>query len=117
MSVLSNAIKAAEARKEAIGLSEFHGGTIQFSKGEQEDRSAFSGFDIDYDELVEVVETAGSFFTMQACGELPLIPLFRACWADAFLVGLMVSKSVAPHHGPPDPPNGSGGTNPRRTEQ
>lgn len=114
MTVLGDAIEAANARKAAIGLPESHS-QIVFSESQSDDRAVFSGFDIDYDELVNVVETAGAFFTMQACGEHPLIPLFRAAWSDGFLTGLMVRNNVAPHHESPGsdnsrPESESGGT-------
>jgi hypothetical protein len=101
MSVLTNAIEAANERKLAVGLPD--DGTLKFTESTTEDRMVFGGFDLDYDEVAKAVEAAGSFFTMQACGEHPLIPLFRACWADGLLTGLMVPNNVAPHHDPPDP--------------
>ena len=118
MTVITDAIEAANARKLAAGVPELAPGEpnrLHFSEDEMDDRAVFSGFDLNYNELVRVVEAAGTFFTMQACGEHPLIPLFRASWADGFLVGLMVRNNVAPHHEPPGsddsrPESESGGT-------
>jgi hypothetical protein len=102
MSVLTEAIQTANARKTAGLPVEAEPGSLIYGEN-QDGRLVFSGFDIDYDELLTVIANAGSFFTQQACTNEPLIPLFRACWTDAFLVGLMAGKSVAPHHDLPDP--------------
>lgn len=111
MSVLGDAIDAANARKSA-GLGEGGISGELHLTDDADGRAIISGFDVDYEELIRVMEMAGAFFTQKACMEEPLVPLFRACWIDAFLVGLMVHKTVAPHHEPPGPDlrAGSGGT-------
>lgn len=99
MSILGEAIEAANARKSAR-LNDPEVGELYFTD-DSAGRAIISGFDIDYDEMVHVIQQAGEFFTRSACQESPLIPLFRASWMDGFMVGLMVRKSVAPHHDPP----------------
>lgn len=113
MTVIRDAVRAAEDRKYAAGLSTSGPQQLVFSEGELNDRAIFGGFDIDYDELVATIGQAAAFFSAHAAMQ-PLIPLFSGCWADGFLVGLMVN-SVAPHHDPPgsgvDLPPESGGSN------
>jgi hypothetical protein len=116
MTVIGDAIEAANSRKLAAGIPDTTDEGLVFTQGQFTDRAVFSGFDIDYDELVSVIETVGAFFTTQACGAHPLIPLFRAAWTDGFLTGLMVKQNVAPHHDPPgygEPNAGPGGTESR----
>lgn len=109
MTVLGDAIDAANARK-AAGLSDAQVDDLT-PADELEGRAMISGFDLDYTEFCQVIESAGTFFMGKACISDPLMPLFRACWVDGFMVGLMVHKSVAPHHDPSGPASpGSEGT-------
>lgn len=117
MSVLEGAIDAANERKKAVGLPEYDpsgAGILTYAETSMDDRAVFSGFDIDYDDLVKYSNIASCVFAQQACNEHPLLPLFRACWVDGLLIGLMVRANVAPHHEAPGPDSvpGSGVTPP-----
>lgn len=104
MSVLTDGIEAANQRKLAMGLfdSDTDESMIVYSESEFANRSAFAGFDIDYEELCSTVANVGMFFLSQtAHSDLPT--LFQSAWVDGLLIGLMIGKNVAPHHEPPDP--------------
>lgn len=101
MSVLEQAIKAAEKRKESAGITAPEPGaqSLVMSTGADVDRAIFSGFDIDYEELTNWIMNQTAFFFTQS-GSRGLVHTFSGCWADGFLTGLMAAN-VAPHHESP----------------
>ena len=96
MTRLEQALQAAEERKDASLGSEAHGLTMG---DDFQQRAVFSGFDLDFAELVEVQERVGLYF----CRIAPFVGLrflFSSAWVDGLLVGLMLSL----------PPADTGGT-------
>jgi hypothetical protein len=105
---IARALEAAELRKQAAGVEAPSGTHLKFTSGEDMDRAIFSGFDIEYDELLQAVDNASWFF-VQAALSTGLSTLFKACWSDGLLTGLMLAQQVAPHHTSPGDKEVTGG--------
>lgn len=88
MSALQRAMLAAQGRKMA-GFGNQVGMVIADS--EQQDRAIFSGFDLDYDELVATSTSVAEAYT-QAAFNLGLGPLFISAWCDGLLTGLLLAS-------------------------
>lgn len=92
MSNLTDAYEAAEARKEAaLGAD-----SMVSMPGDLQRRAVFLGFDIDHDELTEVVERVGYFFARLSASTdfIPLNKVMGSAWVDGFLIGLLLGKST-----------------------
>ena len=87
MSNLTEALEAAEQRKEAVLGNE----ALVNMPSELQARAVFSGFDINHAEFNEVVERAGIFFASLAAStdHLSLHQVIATAWVDAFLTGLL----------------------------
>jgi hypothetical protein len=95
MSKLERAMQAANDRKlAAVGAGE----GIIFSDSELQDRAVFSGYDIEYDELVKTSSTIAEFYSQNA-HNVGLRPLFISAWCDGLLTGLLLA-SLPPTSGP-----------------
>ena len=91
MIALEQAVIAAEERKVAV-FGECEPGLEM--GGEQHMRRLFSGFDIDPDELMRIVEHVQTFF--HASGAvLPAPFLYGSAWCDGILVGLLLAHLQA----------------------
>lgn len=96
MTVLERAVLAADARKRSQT-----GDIDGFVRGsEEQDRAVFSGFDIQYDELVGTSGAIADLYTMHA-RIIGLRALFVSCWCDGLLTGMLAASL------PPAAPNGS----------
>lgn len=88
MTNLEKAMRQAQARKEA-GVGE--GAGIVIADSETQDRAIFSGFDIDYGELV-ATSTAVAEFYANAAHRIGLRSLFISSWCDGLLTGLLLAS-------------------------
>lgn len=88
MSSLERAMEQAQVRKELVGQGKEG---IVFSDGEFEDRAIFSGFDIDYDELVSTSSNVAEVFC-QASTLIGLRSLFISSWCDGLLTGMLLAS-------------------------
>lgn len=105
MTRLEQAMKAANDRKmAAVGGDE----GIVFSDSELADRAVFSGFDVEYGELVSTSTHIGEFYSHNAHG-MGLRPLFISCWCDGLLTGLLLA-SLPPNPGAMDGTGAEGET-------
>ena len=101
MSLLTDAIEAAEARKNAA-FGEADHASIELPESFHR-RAIFSGYDLDDDELTEVAERAGYYMArIAANGDLPLHTICSTTWIDGLLVGIMIDK-LSGEHGDPLP--------------
>ncbi len=91
MSILTDAIEAAEARKTAV-LGEATEPAYQIADDFQR-AAILGGFDLNMDELNEVAARAGLYFAQFIAGsDIPLKQNCSLTWMDGFLVGLMVTQ-------------------------
>jgi hypothetical protein len=101
MSLLTDAIEAAEARKTAA-FGETDHATIELPEAFHR-RAIFSGYDLDDNEMLEVSERAGYYMSrIAANSDLPLHTVCATTWIDGMLVGLMIAK-LSESHGDPIP--------------
>lgn len=91
---LTEAVEAANERKQAVGLCEPGDAGLVFSSSSDDDKAVFSGFNVEYDELLDIISRASWFFTHMA-PNMGLRPLFAGCWADGLLVGLIMGRASA----------------------
>jgi hypothetical protein len=101
MITLREAVQITENRKSTIlgdhNPDDYEDGVpvrIQYAASEEDDKAVFSGYDIDYDELVEVIAEQAELF----CGislHVGLRYAFRAAIADALHVGLVKGADSA----------------------
>lgn len=85
-------MEAALQRKMAVTGTEAAGDPeIVYSRGEQDNRAMFSGFDIEHDELKGSSLAVGDFYAENA-RLIGLRPLFVSCWCDGLLTGLMLAN-------------------------
>lgn len=91
MGTLAEAIEAAEQRKEAVLGEEAVGLPGIAFTNESETRALLSGWDIDFEEFVEISQRAGMFFAK--CALVASTPeTCRAAWTDGFLIGLLLAS-------------------------
>lgn len=95
MITLHEAIEISEQRKTTI-MGEPEDDTIrmQYSGSVEEDKAIFSGYDIDHDELVEVVEAMTDFY-YRVSANVGLKSTFKAAIADALHIGLIKGADSA----------------------
>jgi hypothetical protein len=91
-------MKAAEQRKLA-SIGDERG--VILADSELQDRAIFSGFDIDYNELVATSTNVADHFS-QAAYVFGLRALFTSAWCDGLLTGLLLASL---------PPTPAGGAN------
>lgn len=101
MSRLEKAMQQAQERKELVargaGANEVHSAYgLVFSDGDFQDRAVFSGFDLDYGELVSTSCNVGDELC-RASTVIGLRSLFIAAWCDGLLTGMLLASL------PPDP--------------
>lgn len=90
-SILEQAFADAEARKNAAVGERSGAEAVQPTKLQR--RAVFSGFDIDGEELDNMIERCGYFFAgFASSAPVPLHEAFATCWADALLLGMMIGK-------------------------
>lgn len=90
MSRLTAAMEAVEARKNASFGKDASGLVVG---SVFQDRAVFSGFDIDYDELVTTSNLVAQHFNAAAgSGMVAIYQLFFACWVDGLLTGLLAAS-------------------------
>lgn len=87
MSQLQKAMQQAEDRKRLV--SDENG--IVLSRSEFEDRAVFSGFDIEYEELVGTSTAVGEAYCHGA-RVIGLRALFISAWCDGLLTGLLLAS-------------------------
>lgn len=98
MTKLETAIMLANARKMA-GVGDSQQGVV-VADNELQDRAIFSGFDIEYGELLGTsTEVASKYW--QSTHNMGLLPLFISAWCDGLLTGLMLASI-------PEEPDASG---------
>jgi hypothetical protein len=88
MTSLERAMAAANERKMAA-LSDDDSEGVVFAEGEFQDRAVFSGFDIQYGELIGTSAAVANVYTQAAHGT-GLRPLFISAWCDGLLTGLLL---------------------------
>lgn len=88
MSQLKLAMEQAERRKQIVGDGRQG---IVFADDEFDDRAIFSGFDIEYGELVGT-STAVADLYCQASHAIGLRSLFISSWCDGLLTGLLLAS-------------------------
>jgi hypothetical protein len=96
MSALQRALEAAQERKTACVDGE---PGIVFADSEFQDRAIFSGFDIEYGELV-ATSTAIAELYAHTAHNIGLRSLFISSWCDGLLTGLMLAHSLPPTSDP-----------------
>lgn len=93
MTLLTEAIEAAEARKVAALGDDVSG--LAVGDSSLQSRAIFSGFDLDHDELTEMANRVGIYFNAALLeGMMGPRPLFSAAWTDGFLIGLLLASSL-----------------------
>lgn len=102
MSKLEQAMEQAHTRKQLIGQGQQG---IVFSDGKFEDRAVFSGFDLEYDELVSTSTNIADLYCQMA-NLMGLRSLFISSWCDGLLTGMLLASL------PPEPldPGATDGT-------
>jgi hypothetical protein len=90
MTSLERAMRAANNRKMAGMAARDDDEGIVFGS-ELQDRAVFSGFDIDYAELVSTSSHVAEFYSHNA-HSLGLRPLFVSSWCDGLLTGLLLAS-------------------------
>lgn len=81
-------MKAANDRKiAAVGGEE----GIVFADTQLQDRAVFSGFDIEYSELLSTSVHIAEFYSQNA-HSIGLRPLFISSWCDGLLTGLLLAS-------------------------
>lgn len=88
MSSLKRAMEAAQQRKTA-GIGDGEG--IVMAESELQDRAIFSGFDIEYEELVATSVAVAEMYS-RAAYNLGIGPLFTSAWCDGLLTGLLLAS-------------------------
>lgn len=88
MTRLAQAMKAASDRKTAA-VGDQAG--IAFADSEIQDRAVFSGFDIEFGELISTSTHVAEFYS-HAAHNIGLRPLFISAWCDGLLTGLLLAS-------------------------
>lgn len=89
MLTIRESMQALDERKAAVmGPEHQDGEVLQYAATPEQDRAILSGYDIDHNELLEVLEEWTEFFC-QLSQVYGLRVCFRAALADAFQVGLI----------------------------
>lgn len=95
MLTLHQAIEISDQRKTTImGQPEDDGVRIQYAGSVEDDKAIFSGYDIDHDELVEVVDAMTEFF-YRLSAHVGLKSTLKAAIADALHIGLIKGADSA----------------------
>lgn len=89
MTRLEQAMQQAEARKQA-GAGHGRQGIV-FADSELQDRAIFSGFDIEFDELIGTSQAVADMYC-QAARAVGLYSLFISSWCDGLLTGLLLAS-------------------------
>ena len=91
-SILSRAIDAANARKDAIMPPLEDSGQLTVTS-EHESRALIGGYDIDYDEFTVLSIGASHFIAHLAISQdLSVTQAIGAAWKEGFLLGLMTAQ-------------------------
>lgn len=87
---LRDAIRVVEERQSAVMGEAFDAppGTLFFSNDDNADRAIISGYDVDYDELLEIVEDMAVLYSNVAYHN-GLGVAFRAAISNAIQIGLV----------------------------
>lgn len=97
MMTLRDAMAAVDARKTAVLGDEepteqtFYGDgsvRLQYAADEDQDKAVLSGYDLDYDELMEVLDEMATFFC-NVSHQVGLHLTFKAALAEALQLGLV----------------------------
>ena len=99
MTQLAKAMEAANERKSAAFADKSPQG-IALADSELQDRAIFSGFDIEYGELVGTSTQVAELYS-RAAHDVGLRSLFISAWCDGLLTGLLLA-SLPPTSEPGD---------------